>query len=419
MKIAFVEDNFLLWQRGGSFKASGVSPMFMLTEWESTMDLYAAELQKLGHECVKYVPSLESGPVEEFRHALGHTVAKVPCSVGAYPLLARADWRVVAIPFTRRIGRESFLKGADLVHYQSYYSSFFLASTLLGRGIRRTAQYTGGSMPESYSFLRRRVGSYLLARALHGVRAVILDDADPESRGQSRFLTEVVKIPSDKVIFLPTLMVDPEVFRRREKSESRLGLGVDAQATAIMVVSAVMNEPPPGDELTKDPFRVVRLFSKIVQGSGPGIQLHVVGGGSGIPALKDLVGRLGLDKSVSFHGVVPHDQVALYMAAADLVCVPYRFLELNYGTSVLEAFACGRAVCGFRRDRSAPVDRVGGFLLDSDEESGAKELAARVRDASYLERKGAEGFEVAQSHLAGNVAKRLESAFESVLQGSR
>jgi len=416
MKIAFVEDNFLLWQRGGSFKASGVSPTFMLTEWESTMDLYAAELQKLGHECVKYVPSLESGRVEELRHALGHTVAKVPCSVGAYPLLAKADWRVVAIPFTRRIGRESFLKRADLVHYQSYYSSFFLASTLLGRGVRRTAQYTGGSMPGGYSFVRRKVGSFLLARALRGVGAVILDDADPESRGQSRFLSNLVKSPSDRVIFLPTLMVEPGVFKRRDKSQSRLGLGIDARATAIVVVSAVMNEPSPGDELTKDPFRVVRLFSKLVPGSGPDIQLHVVGGGSGLPALKDLVRRLRLDRSVSFHGVVPHDQVAVYMAAADLVFVPYRFLELNYGTSVIEAFACGRAVCGFRRVQSAPVDRAGGFLLDSDEESGAKELAARVRDAAYLERKGAEGFEFAQSHLAGNVAKRLESAFESVLR---
>jgi glycosyltransferase involved in cell wall biosynthesis len=416
MKIAFVEDNFLLWQRSGSFKASGVSPTFMLTQWESTMDLYAGELQKLGHECVKYVPSLEPGPVEEFRHALGHTVAKVPCSVGVYPLLAKADWRIVAIPFTRRIGRESFLRGADLVHYQSYYSSFFLASTLLGRGVRRTAQYTGGSMPGGYSFLRRKVGSYLLARALRGTGAVLLDDADPEARGQSRFLTDVVGMPSDRVISLPTLMVEPKVFERRDKGESRLRLGVDAWATAIVVVSAVMGEPSPEDELAKDPFRVVRLFSKLAPGSGPDIQLHVVGGGSGLPALKDLVRRLGLDESVSFHGVVPHQQVAAYMAAADLVFVPYSFLELNYGTAVFEAFASGRAVCGFRRVRSAPVDRVGGFLVDPEEESGAKELAAKVRDAAYLERKGAEGFALAQTHLASNVARRLESAFESVLR---
>ncbi|MGH9920745.1 MAG: glycosyltransferase, partial [Nitrososphaerales archaeon] len=135
-----------------------------------------------------------------------------------------------------------------------------------------------------------------------------------------------------------------------------------------------------------------------------------------LPALKDLVGRLGLDKSVSFHGVVPHEQVAAYMSAADLVFVPYSFLELNYGTAVFEAFACGRAVCGFRRVRSAPVDRVGGFLVDPEEESGAKELEVRVRDTAYLERKGAEGSELAQTHLAANVARRLELAFESVLR---
>jgi len=420
MKIAFVEDNFVLWQRGGSFQASGVSQKFMLTEWESTMDLYASELQKLGHECVKYVPSLEAGPVERLEHALGYTVVKVPCFSGAYASLAKLDWRVGAIPFTKRIGREDFVKNADIVHYQSYYSSFFLASTLLGRDVERTAQYTGGSILQEKSFLRREVGILLLRRALKGIGAVMLDDADPESMGQIEFLTKVARLPSERMLSLPTLMIDPDVFKPRDKRESRRRLGMDDQAIQVMLISAVMEEQPSrGIDLTKNPFRAVRLFSKIKISPGPDIQLHVVGGGAGLPALKDLVRSLNLEHAVSFHGVLKHDEVASYIAASDLVFVPYNFIELNYGTSVIEAFACGRAACGFRRLPSAPVDRTGGFLVNPKEESGAIELAIRLRDSVYLERKGSEGIELAKPHFAASIGKKLESAFSSIRGASR
>jgi glycosyltransferase involved in cell wall biosynthesis len=338
--------------------------------------------------------------------------------MGGYALLAEADWRVAAIPFTQRVGREDFVRSADIVHYQSYFSSFFLASTLLGKQVRRTAQYTGGSISQENSFFRREVGSHLLLRALNGVKAVILDDEDPESRGQSEFLTKVAGLSSERVLSLPTLMVDPDVFKPHDRKESRSLLGIDDSAISVMLVSAVMDEPSSLNELTKNPFRAVRLFSKLTSGSEPDFRLHILGGGSGLPALKDLVGRLAMDRVVCFHGVVKHDQVAAYMAASDLVFVPYNFIELNYGTSVIEAFACWRPVCGFRRVHSSAIDRKGGFLVSPEEESGAKELGMRLHDPAYLERKAAEGFEVAKSHLTGNVARRLESAFLSILKGA-
>jgi glycosyltransferase involved in cell wall biosynthesis len=409
MKIAFVEDNFLLWQRGKSFEESAISPSFMLTEWESTMDIYAGELQKLGHECVKYVPSLEGGKVEYLRHSLGHTIAKVPCAVGVYSLAIKLDWRFSAVRFSRRISQENFLKRGALVHYQSLYSSFFLTSTMLGK-TRRTVQYTGGTLQKGFGRLQKSAANYLLKRALGDIAMVLLDDKDPESLNQSIFLTKSAGVSADKILTLPTLIVDPSVFFKRDKKEARAALGVDQGASVILVVSAIMQEPRPDDVLTKDPFKVVRIFSKLAGGVA-NAELHIVGGGAGVGALRELVKKLGLEKSVRLYGVVPHSEVALHISASDLVFVPYYFLDLNYGTAVLEAFASGKPACGFRRTRASPIERRGGFLVDSDEAIAAKELGERLRDPVYLEGKAAEGRRIAQEHHPETVTKSLVSAF--------
>ena len=89
MKIAFVEDNFLKWEDDSTFSTSPIPPDFMLTTWESIMDIYAGAMSRLGHDCVKYVPSLKEGNIERYTHKLGHTAVKIPSSRPISPLVKR------------------------------------------------------------------------------------------------------------------------------------------------------------------------------------------------------------------------------------------------------------------------------------------------------------------------------------------
>jgi glycosyltransferase involved in cell wall biosynthesis len=416
MNIAFVEDNYALWEREGAFLSSGVSAAFLLTKWESTMDIYAGVLTRRGHNCVKYVPSLTRGPVESYKHGLGHTVVKVPCMDTVSALLSKADWRLSAFSFTKKMDGQSFIRSCDLVHYHSFYSSFFLASPRLKNVKHRTAHYTGGRFPSELSFPRKSVAFRLLRRALTTSNGVLLDEDDPESREQAKFLRELIRLPSDKIYPFATILVDPRVFKARDRSNSRSTLDIKTDAFIILAVTAVVNEPTHEDKLAKNPFRLVRLFRKLLEKSKEKIELHIVGAGSGLNALRELVKSLRLEERVTIHGVVPHEMVPLYIAASDLVFVPYHFYDLTFGTAVFEAFACERPVCGFKRFESTPSECSGGFLVDSNELVGADQLVERIRDKEYLSQKAAEGKRLAQSHNIDSLGRRLESIFLEITQ---
>jgi glycosyltransferase involved in cell wall biosynthesis len=419
MNLGFVEDNYLLWERTDSFRTSGVTKEFMLTKWESTTDLYAGALTRLGHRCVKFVPSLKDKGVETFSHALGFKVVKVPCGGGGRPsLLSRLDWRLSARTFTKKIDGKELAGRCDLVHYHSYYSSFFLASTSLKGPKRRTVQYTGGEFPQEMRKPQRTAALFLLKRALRTCDGVLLDEQDPESARQKSFLMEVIGLPAGKIHPFATIMVDESVFRERKNSDARAQLGIDRRAFVILAVSSVMEEPPADEKLSKNPFLLVRLFAKLVEETQEDVQLHLVGGGAGLNSLRALVKRLGLEKKVVFHGIVPHGLVPVYISASDLVFIPYHFYDLTFGTAVMEAFACGRPVAGFKRFETTPTECVGGFLIDEGD-GGAMQLSRIIADGDALRKKAVEGKKVAQGHGAETLGRQLESTFEEILGGPR
>jgi glycosyltransferase involved in cell wall biosynthesis len=72
------------------------------------------------------------------------------------------------------------------------------------------------------------------------------------------------------------------------------------------------------------------------------IHLDIIGDGSALPELKELAGRLGVKKHVSFHGQVSHDQVIAHLHQADLFCFPTT--SEGFPKAVLEALACGLPV---------------------------------------------------------------------------
>jgi glycosyltransferase involved in cell wall biosynthesis len=392
---------------------------FMLTKWESTTDLYAGALTRLGHRCVKFVPSLKGERIESFSHALGYTVVKVPCAPNARSsLLTRLDWRLSARSFTNQIDTQEFGGKCDLMHYHSYYSSFFLASPSLKKARRRTAQYTGGRFPSEMRNPQRTAAMFLLKRALRASDGVLLDHDDPESAEQKTFLLEVVKLPSKKIYPFATIIVDESAFKESKKPEARSQLGLDPDAFVIVAISSVMDEPPEDEKLSKNPFLLVRLFAKLTESTKRDVKLHLVGGGSGVGALKSLVKELGLEKKVTVHGIVPHESIPVFISASDLVFIPYHFYGLTFGAAVMEAFACGRAVCGFRRFETTPSEVVGGFLIGHGD-PGARQLSEIIADEERLARKAREGRRLAERHSPKILGRELESTFETILKRPR
>jgi D-inositol-3-phosphate glycosyltransferase len=102
-----------------------------------------------------------------------------------------------------------------------------------------------------------------------------------------------------------------------------------------------------------------------------GIKLVVIGGDdrsrAEIQRLKDLARSLGIDDSVSFLGLIAHDELPFFYSAAD-VCVVPSYHE-SFGLVVLESLACGTPVVATKVGGAETLIRPGetGYLVKNND----------------------------------------------------
>ncbi|MCM8813225.1 MAG: glycosyltransferase family 4 protein, partial [Candidatus Omnitrophica bacterium] len=90
----------------------------------------------------------------------------------------------------------------------------------------------------------------------------------------------------------------------------------------------------------------IRAAKIIVTKDGP-VKCMVVGTGSRLSELKRLVTQLGLEEYVIFTGAVPHDEVPLYIAAADIVVACFQDNRITRSKSplkIVEYLAGGKPI---------------------------------------------------------------------------
>ncbi len=159
----------------------------------------------------------------------------------------------------------------------------------------------------------------------------------------------------------------------------------------------------------KDQALLLHALSR-VRSHIPHAQLTIAGSGVLASQLQALTHELGLERAVTFAGNVPHDQLPALYHAADVFVQGSR--HEGQGMALLEAAACGCAVCGTdvgalrdlgRRDAAltAPVGDVNAL-------AGVMSDALRRRD-EYGSRAGQI---VQQEYNLERVCERLECVYK-------
>jgi glycosyltransferase involved in cell wall biosynthesis len=212
----------------------------------------------------------------------------------------------------------------------------------------------------------RRATRYAVRRAA-GVVAVSdwlrkrLETAVPEAVGR----VEVIDCGVDLERFVP-----------RPADEARAEVGWQPGGTGFVCVGALSER--------KNVLRLARAFERRGEGS-----LAFVGEG---PLRSALSGRRG----ITTVGAVPHEDVARWLGAADVVCQPS--LVEPFGLVTLEAMACGRSVVATRVGGPPEfVSPEAGVLVDPEDEDalvGALEAAARLPRPNVAAREAAKAHDI-------------------------
>jgi glycosyltransferase involved in cell wall biosynthesis len=248
-----------------------------------------------------------------------------------------------------------------------------LVVTAHGRDVRNV-----GSIPGVRAATRAAARRATALVAVSEYLRAELEARVPEARGK----TEVANCGVDLRLFTGS---DPQAARDE--------LGWNGEGPAFLCVGSL-------DE-RKNVMRLARAFEHLREG-----RLAFVGDG---PLRDALEGRHG----VRVAGRVPHEQVARWVAASDVVCQPS--LVEPFGQALLEALASERSVVATKIGGPPEfVTDAAGVLIDPHD---VRALEAGLRAAAELPTPNPAARSAAEPHDVRRQAERVEAILERAARG--
>jgi len=155
----------------------------------------------------------------------------------------------------------------------------------------------------------------------------------------------------------------------------------------------------------------------------PSSHLLLIGDGPLKSNLQNRARQAGLEKAVTFTGVVAHDDILRYLATMDVAVAPYPAIE-NFYYSPLKLFeymAAGRAVVASRTGQVAQVINhcVSGLLYEAGHRAGLVNCLCRLAEnPAFREELGRNARSASQAFTwERNAARLVEWAEPKVVQG--
>ena len=169
--------------------------------------------------------------------------------------------------------------------------------------------------------------------------------------------------------------VNVDKFRPLDRDEARRELGLPLERKIIISVGGLVER--------KGFQHIIAALPDIAR-EVPGVMYVIVGGasveGNFEPVLRQLVQKLGLEHDVIFAGVKSHDQLSLWLSAADIFCLATS--NEGWANVFLEAMACGVPVVASRVGGNEEVvasPEVGMLFELSDRQGMVQSILAALR----------------------------------------
>lgn len=184
--------------------------------------------------------------------------------------------------------------------------------------------------------------------------------------------------------------VDTRRFHPRERAACRAELQLDPAARLVVYVGRLSEEK--GPDVLLEAYRQMHTSGRLQAHD----RLALVGGGRMREALARTLAEAGLSDVVRLVGPVTHDQVPLWLGAADLVCMPSH--SEGHPNAAMEALASGRPLvasavgalprmlpphCGQLVSPGQPSQLADALFQALHSDWNEAEIAAQVQDQSW------------------------------------
>lgn len=294
----------------------------------------------------------------------------------------------------------------DIIHSQSEFSSYMLARKIANR-LNIPIIHTYHTAYEDYTHYfspSEKLGKAVVAKASRWLCKNLQAVVAPTEKVRKMLETYGIGPDGRRVHVVPT-GIEVEPFEDHSgRAEIRAKYNIDDDTCLLFAIGRL------GKEKNFD-----ELLQYMNQLGEKNLRLMIVGDGPDRGELEKTVERLKIADRVIFTGMVPHDQVGDYYAAADLfVCASSSETQ---GLTYLEAQAAGLPIVCRKDDCLADVviDGENGWQYNHFEEFAS--YVGRLQNADLRHRMG----EAAHAHTVENYsaevfAKKILSIYEQVAE---
>lgn len=334
----------------------------------------------------------------------------IQITAGAVERLEKEDLLPYVDAFAARVDAFRIREGAA---YDAIYSHYWLS---VAAGDRLASMWR---VPHEAMFhtlgdvkLRARASESERPERLEAERRLVhrLDRIVAATEHERQLLRQIFRVDARKVVVIP-LGVDRSMFTPRPQSEARARLGLDPMRRFVLAVGRI--EPLKGLDI------LIRAVGEL-QARVP-VDLLIIGGDERaapeIERLRGIAAEVGALSAVQFLGPKPHDTLADWYAAADVVAVP-SFYE-SFGLVAVEAMACATPVVASRVGglASTVVDGRTGYLVPwRCPEPFAERIELLLRNEPLRLALGAAGAERMRAYGWDAVAERVGAATAALVE---
>jgi len=222
-----------------------------------------------------------------------------------------------------------------------------------------------------------------------------------------------IGIPNDKIEVIP-FGVNLETFNPKvDGSKARKTLGIKDDDIVLISTRALHNHHYNVESFIRAIPMILKSFDHvkfIIKGEGP-LKRY----------FQKLANELGISRQTYFVGLVPHNQMANYLKAADIY-VSTCFVDTT-SVSLLEAMACGLApiVTDIPGNREWITNGVNGFLFPpKNPQALAEKAIALIKNDSLRKRFGERCFQTVKQKASWKESvSRMEHIYQSIMMKTR
>ena len=237
-----------------------------------------------------------------------------------YLALPFFHWRWLSYFYQVGIYLKKYVRFCDIINVEWVYPDCYVANKIAHKYGKKVVVVVHGNEAIGYFDAEGHKEKYITA----------LQDADHVVAVSNDLKTKIIenyRISELKITVIPN-GIDQNKFFVLPSSEARKRLNLQSPAQKICVCIARLSEE-----------KALHIMIEAIAISQDNLRLNIIGDGPLKHNLKSLIQSLGLSDRVFLIGAIPHNQIFLWLNAADFFCLS----SVREGCPVVihEALACG------------------------------------------------------------------------------